>query len=124
MITTLPVGQLLNASTALQKLSQAVYPAKIAFAISKNIARVNSCPDVAACEAARQATIRRLGVTDDQGNVTVPPAAMAAFQAEFQPIAMGLIELDITPIPLSALEHAPAMSPVDMMALEPFWSVE
>jgi hypothetical protein len=122
MLLKMPVGQALNAHTALQKMLAAQFPAKQAFAISRNIARLGACPDVPACEAARLAAIRNFGVPlPDGAGMTVPPERMAEFLAEFQPIAVAEIELDITPIPVAVLERAPDMSPSDMMALEPFW---
>ena len=46
MLLKMPVGQALNAHTALQKMLAAQFPAKQAFAISRNIARLGACPDV------------------------------------------------------------------------------
>ena len=90
MLLKMPVGQALNAHTALQKMMAAQFPAKQAFAISRNIARLGACPDVPACEAARLASIRNFGVPlPDGAGMTVPPERMAEFLAEFQPIAVA-----------------------------------
>ena len=71
MLLKMPVGQALNAHTALQKMMAAQFPAKQAFAISRNIARLGACPDVPACEAARLAAIRNFGVLLPDGGILV-----------------------------------------------------
>lgn len=106
---------------ALQKLSAASFPAKEAFALAKALAKLRSNADVIATDEARRACATRHGKDNGQGQTVVPPENFAAFIAEYEPIASQEIELDIEPLPLSILDHAPEMTPEDMLALMDLW---
>ena len=115
---TLPVGQALQALQALQRLGSAPLAARDAFAIARATARLLAVPEIVATEAARMAAVRSHG-KQVGGNYTVPPECMEAFVAEFQPIALRPVSLPGIRIPLSALEAAPAITPAEMMVLDP-----
>ena len=66
------------------------------------------------------AMIRKHGVEKD-GAISVPPEKLPAFLAEYGPIAEKPIDFELTPLPMAILEHAPEMTPGDMIALEPLF---
>ena len=112
-------GQALVALQALQKLAGANFPAMEAFQIAKAIATLNADTNVVAIDRTRHAMAKKHGVEKD-GMLSVPPEKMPAFLAEYGPVADASIEVDLAPLPFSILEHAPEMTPAELMALEPF----
>lgn len=120
MTITIPRVQALHAAQGLQKLMASNFPARDAFRISKLVATLNANPDLTALEAVRSATVQRFGVKEN-GAITVPPERMPEFLAEYEPVAMTPMELEIVPLPASVLDHAPEMTPQDMLTLEPFF---
>jgi len=115
---TMPAGQALQALQTLQRLGSAPLAARDAFAIARATARLLAVPEIVATEAARMAAVRSHGKQVGE-NYTVPPECMEAFVAEFQPIALRPVRLSGIRIPLSALEAAPAITPAEMMVLDP-----
>jgi hypothetical protein len=105
-----------------QKLSAAAgpLPAVDSFLIARVIAKLRNNPEVVATDAARRAAVQKHGKDNGQGQTVVSQDAIANFLAEYEPVASQLIELDIEPLPLSILEHAPKMTPEDMVPLVEF----
>lgn len=112
-------GQALVALQALQKLAGANFPAMLAFQIAKAIATLTADTNVVAIDRTRHAMAKKHGV-EHNGVLTVPPEKMPGFIAEYAPVADALIEVEVTPLPFSILEHAPEMTPAELMALQPF----
>jgi hypothetical protein len=80
---------------------------------------------VAATERTRVLMLKKHGEpTADGSGVTLPPARMAAFVAEFGPIANKHVEFDLNPLPRLVLSHLPKPTPADILALRPFLARE
>jgi hypothetical protein len=126
-VMQVPAGQALQALQALQKLANCDIPAMEAFELSRMLAVLTTDPGVVATDKTRFALVKKHGV-EKNGGFSVPPENAAAFMAEYQPVATAIIELRAAPLPASILEHAvksaPAMSAMDMMALQPFFRGE
>lgn len=120
----IPAGQALQALQALQKLATADIPAQEAFDLSRLIAMLTIDPSVVATDKTRLTILKKHGV-EKNGGYALPPESAPAFMAEYGPVGMALIELRVTPLPASirahALKGAPAMSGMDMMAMQPFF---
>ncbi len=119
----IPAGQALQALQTLQRMAISDFPAREAYAIARVIARLQANPDLIATDEARRSIARKFGAEKD-GVISVPPDKTAAFLAEYEPIASERIALGIPLIPLSILDHAPAMKPADLVTLEPFLDVQ
>ena len=119
-VLRMPLGQATQALGAFNKMVAAPFPATEAFLIARTISKLNLNPDVTAAEAARVAAVRKFGVQSTDGQIAVPPEKMGKFTEEYGPVVLREVELDITPLPISILEHAPKMTPAEMLALEPF----
>ena len=109
----------LAAIQALQKLSGANFPAMEAFQIAKTLATLTANTTLVATDKTRLAMAKKYGAEKD-GMITVPPDKMLAFIADYGPVADAFVELDLARLPFSILEHAPQMTPAEMMALQPF----
>ena len=116
----LAAGHAIVAIQALQKLMAAPFPAMEAFQIAKALAVLSVNPNVVATDRTRLAMVRKHGVEKD-GGVSVPPEKMPAFLAEYGAVAEKPVEFDLAPLPMAILEHAPEMTPGDMVALQPLF---
>jgi hypothetical protein len=116
-------GQAALAVQALQKLFNADFPAMEAFQLAMMTEILSTNSNVVATDKTRMAMIKKHGVEKD-GNLAVPPENMGAFLEEYMPVAERFIELPIIPLPCSILEHAPKMTPAEMMALKVFFTNE
>jgi hypothetical protein len=121
-------GAALLALEALHKWLVVPFPVSDAFALGRVIARLKLQPDLAAAETARAAAARAYGTDVGGGQSRVPPDRQAAFMADYGPVANTPLKLDVPRLPVSILEYArthplemPVMTPLEMMALEPFW---
>ena len=122
MLITMPVGRAVQALQALQKMGQGSFPAREAYWIARLTNRLQDHPDIAAADQYRNASIRKFGV-EKEGMISVPTDKLAEFAAEYESVAVLPVDLEVTLLDLSILEHAPPMQPTEMAVLEPFFEV-
>ena len=116
----IPVGQALQALQVLQRMATVQFPVAMhAYRIGRVIARLQMHPDLMAADEARATAVRKFGAEKD-GQISVAPDRIAEFSAQYGPIAVLPVSLEVPKLPVAILEHAPPMTPADMMALEPF----
>jgi hypothetical protein len=119
----IPCGQALVALEVLAHFAAHDFPSdqgRLRFAVARAFAALRSVPEVVACDAARQAAARHHGKEAD-GKIQVPPENVAAFIAEYGPVADEEIELRIAKLPAAVAEFVPpGVTPNDLIPLMPF----
>jgi hypothetical protein len=117
-------GQAVQALQVLARFADYDFPAdagRLRFGVARTFAALRSVPEVIAAEAARQAAIRHHGKDDGKGQVRVLPEALAAFLAEYAPVAEQEIELTVTKLPAQVMDFAPpGVTPNDLIPLIEF----
>jgi hypothetical protein len=118
---TMPSGQAFQALQALQRMATMdEFPGALSYRIARVIARLQINPDLMAFDTARAAIVRKLS----GGAPSLPADKLPEFMAEYDPLAMTPITLDLPRLPLAILDHAAKIKPADVMALEPFLEEE
>ena len=96
----LTVGQLLAAQPALTKLAGQDLPIKASYAIARLLSALQR--ELIVAEDQRGKLVRKHGIEAD-GQITVTPENMEAFQEEFSVLAGSEIDIDCQALPLSLI---------------------
>lgn len=112
----LTIAQVFNAVTALHAIITDKRPMP---QVGKyRLARVHSLllPEYLVASAQRDELIRKHGVPREGGGFIVPDENLAAFTADWEPIATTVVDIDVEPVPLSrlTLRSGPATGEQDM----------
>ena len=121
----LKIGDLLNATEALQNLAKKELKARLALSISRILK--NAEGEIQNFNETRMNLIQKYGekdesgelVTTDDGNCKIPNENMQIFHSELNELLDATIEINANKIPLDALD-ALDFTPKDMVMLEPF----
>lgn len=121
----LKIGDLLNATEALQNLAKKELKARLALSISRILK--NAEGEIQNFNETRMNLIQKYGekdesgelVTTDDGNCKILNENMQIFQSELNELLDATIEINANKIPLDALD-ALDFTPKDMVMLEPF----
>ena len=119
---TLTLGQATSMLAILQRITQAAVPAKVAFAVARNMAALTQNPDVAAADQTRVKLIREHGEQTATG-WQVPPEKLEVYLLEFGEVAAARTEVTLMLLPLEALDAFPPISAADMSVLDPMWDL-
>jgi hypothetical protein len=144
---TVPIGQAVQVLQVLQTLAahkpEGVTTGVYRYPMARVINRLVANPDLMAADKVRVEAVQKYGQAPPcpqcggdelkkkecpachgsgtvNGALFVPSDKAAEFLAEWQPIAVKAITLDVPRIPARLLQYAPDISVADMMALEPF----
>lgn len=112
----LKLDQIFIGYAALQQVGSEKLPIKLSFTLQRNMRLL--APEAEGYEKSRVALIKtKYGVEQKNGNFSVPPKNMEAFQKEMDELGKSEIELDIKTIAIDQAE-ALQISPVQFDALE------
>lgn len=120
---TITLGQAIEAIEALSGWATHPFPAREAFQIGRVLARLKANPDIVAALESRMSLFQKHGQLIN-GNYRIEGEAYANFMSEWLPTAATKIEIDAPLLPLSLFDHAPAMTPNAMLALDPLLAQE
>lgn len=114
---SLSVHKLLELQQALQKLAGLPFPANIALRIGRLILKLN--PEFEAVNQQRVKLCRQFGEEKD-GKFIFPPEKAPKFEAAIQPLLEETIAIEVEPLEMWMFDGIKQLTPLDMMALEPF----
>jgi hypothetical protein len=109
----LTVNQVLDAQAALQRMGAVKMPPRAAYWVSRLTAKLH--PEWKVAEQKRQELVRKHGEQRDT-MIMVPPAKMADYVAEWDPIGNEPIEVEVQPVRLEVFGEC-ALAPADLIAL-------
>ena len=121
----LKVGELVNSTEALQKLSQKELKAKLAWQVSKLLKAADK--ELQEFNEARMNLIKKYGekdengelITDDKGNCKIPEEVTVDFSNELNDLVEAEIEINANKIKIDDLENID-FTPNEMNILEVF----
>ena len=119
------LGDLINSTEVLQKLSQTEMKAKLAWSVTRLLKAADK--EMQEFNETRMNLIKKYGekdengelVTDDKGNCKIPEANLTQFSSELNELIGEEIEVNANALSLEALEDK-EFTPADMAVLEPF----
>lgn len=119
------LGDLINSTEVLQKLSQTEMKAKLAWSVTRLLKAADK--EMQEFNETRMNLIKKYGekdengelVTDDKNNCKIPEANLAQFSSELNELIDEEIEVNANALSLEALEDK-EFTPAEMSVLEPF----
>ena len=104
MTIEITVSQLLNSTAAITEIMRTKIPSQIAYLFSRAIKKIE--PELKIYEDIRAEAIKKYGKDNGKGGIEIKlddKAAIAAFNAEINPILETKISMDIEPIDIKLL---------------------
>lgn len=122
---TLKMGDLLNATDTLQKLSQQELKARLALQIARMLKEAER--EIQNFNEIRMNLIKKYGekdesgeiITDDNGNCKIIPESVTVFSKELNELVEMEVEINANKIKLDDLDSLD-FTPSEMVTLEPF----
>ena len=119
------LGDLVNSTEVLQKLSQTELKAKLSWSVTKLLKAADK--EMQDFNEARMNLIRKYGEKDENGelimdqnkNCKIPEAGLQEFSAELNELMETEIEINVNPLNIDGLEDK-EFTPAEMAILEPF----
>lgn len=119
------LGELVNSTEVLQKLSQTELKAKLSWAVTKLLKAADK--EMQDFNEARMNLIQKYGekdengelITDENKNCKIPEAGLQEFSAELNELVETEIEINVNPLNIDDLEDK-EFTPAEMAILEPF----
>lgn len=119
------LGELVNSTEVLQKLSQTELKAKLSWAVTKLLKAADK--EMQDFNEARMNLIQKYGekdengelITDENKNCKIPEAGLQKFSAELNELVETEIEINVNPLNIDDLEDK-EFTPAEMAILEPF----
>ena len=119
------LGELVNSTEVLQKLSQTELKAKLSWAVTKLLKAADK--EMQDFNEARMNLIQKYGekdengelITDENKNCKIPEAGLQKFSAELNELVETEIEINVNPLNINDLEDK-EFTPAEMAILEPF----
>lgn len=119
------LGELVNSTEVLQKLSQTELKAKLSWSVTKLLKAADK--EMQDFNEARMNLIQKYGekdengelITDENKNCKIPEAGLQEFSAELNELVETEIEINVNPLNIDDLEDK-EFTPAEMAILEPF----
>ena len=125
---TATIYDIISANPVFTKILQHEFTGKQSFMISRVLRALNT--ETESFNKTREEVLKKYAETDDagemiisEGNVKIRDGEMEAFQKEINELLYAELDIDVKPIPVDWLDDV-KLTPQEMIALEPFISME